>query len=651
MLSFCKSTQFRDRLVFSISSLIIAAIVTLATGSYQYAQRQFSMVLEEQLLRSTEMAKRQLNLWVGSIQGEVGLLASSTLSQEAITEDAQALKNISAALSKMAMNRSELETVGLLRADGLYIAGSDASLIGKLSLADRDYFTNSMQGRAFLSDAIVSKASGNPIVAVSEPVVVNGKVGGVLFATVNLTKFYEKYLAPIKVMNEGYAYILNRSCVTLAHPNAGSVFKTTPCDIGFGKEMLAKQNGVVHYTYDGVDKTAIFTSDEATTWMIAFTVNDADIKSAASPIRDLNLALGVVFLLIGVVAARFIAGAVLRQLGKDPAEIVTLIHEVADGNLAPNFDEKFNYGVYGKLSQLVSSLRKKESFAQAIAGGDLTRTLELASHRDDLGKALQQMADNLKNMLHSIKEITDQITSSSGEIGGASHSLSQGVSQQASALEEVSSSLNEFTAKTEKNAVSAANASQLAITSRQAAESGKQEIENTVSAMTAINTSSQEIARIIKVIDSIAFQTNLLALNAAVEAARAGAQGKGFAVVAEEVRNLAGRSAASARETADLIAQSGDKVERGLNVVNRTTTSFENIMTSTVKVSDIVSEIASASGEQAQSIRQLSQALQQIDQITQQNAAVAEQTAAAVQMLQSQALNFQEILKNFKLQA
>jgi hypothetical protein len=248
-----------------------------------------------------------------------------------------------------------------------------------------------------------------------------------------------------------------------------------------------------------------------------------------------------------------------------------------------------------------------------------------------------QIAAPLAVVLEHLTGASDQVRASSHQINSASQTLAEGASEQAASLEETSASLEELSSMTRRNAENAREATELANHARHAAESGTSEIQQMSQAMDAIKEASNNIAKIIKSIDEIAFQTNILALNAAVEAARAGEAGMGFAVVADEVRNLAQRSAQAARETADKIEDSITKSDRGIQISLQVTKSFDEIMDKVRKVDDLVANIASASKEQSDGIGQVSTAVSQVDKVTQSNAANAEQSAAAAQELNAQA--------------
>ncbi|MBL9136045.1 MAG: MCP four helix bundle domain-containing protein [Verrucomicrobiales bacterium] len=243
-----------------------------------------------------------------------------------------------------------------------------------------------------------------------------------------------------------------------------------------------------------------------------------------------------------------------------------------------------------------------------------------------------------------IRAITSQLTTGSdqtadaaSQVSKASQSLAEGASEQAASLEETSASLEEMASMTSRNAENAAKANDLANQTRAAADTGVNEMQAMTSAMAEIKSSSDNIAKIIKTIDEIAFQTNILALNAAVEAARAGEAGMGFAVVADEVRSLAQRSAVAAKETAAKIQDSIEKSERGAQISARVATSLSEIVTKARSVDDLVREIALASKEQSQGISQVNTAVTQMDKVTQSNAATAEESASAAEELTAQA--------------
>jgi uncharacterized membrane-anchored protein YhcB (DUF1043 family) len=251
--------------------------------------------------------------------------------------------------------------------------------------------------------------------------------------------------------------------------------------------------------------------------------------------------------------------------------------------------------------------------------------------------------------LLEVSAIADSVASASQQLAAASEELSSGAQEQASSLEETASSLEEITGTIQQNADNAQQANQLAGNSRSVAEKGGEVVGRAVQGMSEINVASKKIADIITAIDEIAFQTNLLALNAAVEAARAGEQGRGFAVVAGEVRNLAQRSAAAAKEIKGLIQDSVAKVEAGTELVNQSGHTLAEIVTSVKRVTDIVSEIAAASREQASGIEQVNKAVTQMDQVTQGNASQTEELSGTAEGLAGQATQLQQLVAQFNL--
>jgi hypothetical protein len=245
----------------------------------------------------------------------------------------------------------------------------------------------------------------------------------------------------------------------------------------------------------------------------------------------------------------------------------------------------------------------------------------------------------------ALRTAAAESASATDQVSSSSRSLADGASEQAASLEETSSALEEMSSMTKRNADHAASAKTLANQTRTAAETGASDMARMEQAMAAIKASSDNIAKIIKTIDEIAFQTNILALNAAVEAARAGEAGLGFAVVAEEVRSLAQRSAQAARETAERIEDSIRKSEHGAGISGKVAASLQEIVGKARKVDELIGEIAGASSEQSQGILEVNRAVTQMDKITQSNAASAEESASAATQLAGQAATLEQTVE------
>lgn len=338
----------------------------------------------------------------------------------------------------------------------------------------------------------------------------------------------------------------------------------------------------------------------------------AEAEAAYDSARSLLLMLGALALLFGAAAALLITRSLTRQLGGEPLKAVEVASRIAAGDLDVQID---------------------------LAAGDSS----------SLMAAMKAMRDKLADIVRNVRTGTDTIATASSQIAAGNLDLSSRTEQQASSLEETASSMEELTSTVRQNAENAGQANQLAISASEVAARGGSVVSEVVDTMEQINASAKKIVDIIGVIDGIAFQTNILALNAAVEAARAGEQGRGFAVVATEVRSLAQRSAAAAKEIKTLIGDSVDKVESGSKLVGEAGSTMDDVVSSVRRVTDIMAEITAASHEQSTGIEQVNQAITQMDQVTQQNAALVEQAAAAADSLQEQAATLSEIVSVFRL--
>ncbi|MBN2645443.1 MAG: hypothetical protein JXR59_08225 [Desulfuromonadaceae bacterium] len=378
----------------------------------------------------------------------------------------------------------------------------------------------------------------------------------------------------------------------------------------------------------------------------------ANAQSVERSMISFILIVGIISAILGVVIGLFLTGHITKGLNF----VVTALGNIAGkGDVEVTIDQNYlerrdEIGDLAKAAELVlNDYRSITQVAQKLSAGDWTVEITTKSDVDAMNHSLAAMVKQVNETLAVVTASGDQIAAGAGQVSDSAQALSQGATESAASLEEITSSMHEMGAQTEQNAENAGMANKLAEEAQVAAEKGNGQMAEMVGAMNDINEAGQNISRIIKVIDEIAFQTNLLALNAAVEAARAGQHGKGFAVVAEEVRNLAARSAKAASETAELIEGSVEKTRRGAAIADQTAAALREIVSINGKVNDLVAEIATASHEQAQGIGQINQGLAQIDQVTQANTASAEESAAAAEELNSQAEQLRQMMTRFHL--
>jgi methyl-accepting chemotaxis protein-1 (serine sensor receptor) len=349
------------------------------------------------------------------------------------------------------------------------------------------------------------------------------------------------------------------------------------------------------------------------------------------------------------------------NLGAINAEIKRLAAAAAVGDFSQRGDEaryQRDFGeMVGGLNRLMQTteqdLGEVSRVLQAIAGGDLSARMHgdfhgvFARMRDDMARTTGQ----LTTIVGDIKHAAQSIQTAAGEIAAGNSDLSRRTEQQAANLEETAASMEELTSTVRQNAEHARQANQLSISAASVASQGGAVVGQVVTTMSAIQSSSRQIAEIISVIDGIAFQTNILALNAAVEAARAGEQGRGFAVVASEVRTLAQRSAGAAKEIKTLIDQSVADVDSGAALVQQAGQTMGEIVGSVQRVTDIMADIAAASQEQSAGIEQVNQTVVQMDETTQQNAALVEEASAAARSMEEQAVALNAAVDVFVLDA
>ncbi len=481
-----------------------------------------------------------------------------------------------------------------------------------LDLTDRAYLGEALEGRVGISDVIQSKLTNIPVIAIASPVYKDNEIVGAVIASVKFSNISE-YVRSIKVFDTGYAYLYNSEGLTLSHIDPEMEFQVYLNKQGIPEleDMIVDFNNDVDnekfYTFNGVYKYVRYA--KVGNIGLAVTANYDDYMSANNAVAK-----SVIIILVSSLLLAIVIAYIFTQ------------------------------------SLIVKPLRNVKDSMVKAGTGDLT-VYSNVNQKDEIGDisaSFNKMIAKIKNLLMEINQASDQVASGSDQVSQSSLSLSQGATEQASSVEELSSSIEEIASMARDNTKEANTASTMTLSAQEYAETGNGQMTNMLAAMEEIKDSSNNISKIIKVIDDIAFQTNILALNAAVEAARAGQHGKGFAVVAEEVRNLASRSAAAAKETTDLINGSVDKVNEGMSIAQGSADALHSIVEEVSKVTNLITGIAKSSDEQLSGIEQINMGIEQISEVIQSTSAVAEETAAASEELSSQADLLKSQIASFK---
>lgn len=530
---------------------------------------------------------------------------------------------------------------------------------------ERDWYIGAVaaQGAAYISEMYVDAESGDFCITFSKIFTHNGNFAGVAAIDVFLDVLNDN-VNNLSVGEGSYAFMTDSDGNILAHrdrkylPVVDSNEETVLQNIAkiengsykrlIGDDVLKGET----ITLRGADGETYYFSARSipsTGWLL-YTAIPTSVVNA--PIRQQITAAVIIFVVVLVAASLLIYYTLMKIIVRPVKSVTKAARTLARGESGVRLDDNY----IGEIAMLADSFRGMEAFnieqtewLVRIADGDLTVKVHTRSEDDRIGQAIERLLAQMNRMFSEISGSTHRTADSAKQIADGSQLLAQGTSAQAAAIKELSETLSEITSKTKQNADIAKEASRLSNSILERAEKGSVQMDQMMTAVTEINTASQSISKVIKVIDDIAFQTNILALNAAVEAARAGQHGKGFAVVAEEVRNLASKSAAAAKDTEGLIENSIEKANLGLSIATETAASLKEIVDGIGNSFQSIGQIAKYSDEEAVSASQVNNGIDQISQVIQQNSATAEQSAAASIEMKEQSEILEQLISQYKL--
>ena len=572
--------------------------------------------------------------------------------------------------------------------DGMQTAKSSGELGNR---ADRWWFIKAMEEKKpYVSKSYFTISDGTTVTSIVFPVWDKyNEMKGILAADLNLHKLQEivdKYNTA-----STYSIVIDGEGSVIAHPNTEFVaqmynYKTATKSIvskdSNGKDitteepinitndfkimvdkMLSGESGVEEFK-DENGEDAIYSympielPGNSDSWGIITIQMRKDAFASTYDMVKSNLLFSFVIAIIIIIFSMLFTKRMVKPIN----QLTAVANKIADGDLNVSIDVQSNDEIGNVASSFKQTVARLKSYVDYI--DEITKTLNKISNGNlkfdlkyeyvgefaKIKEALLNISKSMSNTINHIREASDQVSSGSDQVSSGAQALSQGATEQAASVEELSASIAEISNQVNINAQNSKLAFELSSEAKQEIAVGQEHMKNMISSMHEITDKSNEIGKIIKTIDDIAFQTNILALNAAVEAARAGAAGKGFAVVADEVRNLAQKCAEAAKNTTILIEGTVVAVEKGTIIADNTANSLSVIVDKTTKVDNNIEKITEASISQAESINQIMQGIEQISAVVQTNSATAEESAAASQELYAQAQTLKVLINKFKLQ-
>ena len=638
---------------YQIFHLSIKDFESSSSAALKQADQYLTLFVDETLQNVTQLSNDpRIQNSLGELTSYANTTSTPTTNHTVMTT---AEKEIFFIFESAVKNHKNYDAVFMGTSDGGFTVAPDMPLFAGFDPTKRGWYADAMQSSSALMTSAYLSSDGTFVSTVTKAVKdTSGKTIGAIGVDVRLSTL-TTLTNSIKIGKTGYVMLVQNDGTIISDPKHTDFGfkKLTETGLPAYKLFNDKTSGVYDIELNNVTQKANIYTSPTLGWKLICIIDESEVTSGIYDILWKLSLFGIILLIILSGVSYMVASSISNPI----VVAVTHIAELAQGNVkrdvpAEMMERSNEIGdLATSMNNLVNTTRDKILLAESIANGDLSHEVKLASEDDILGVSLEKMTANLNDLINVINSTTQLIASNSTHVSDSSNALSQGATEQAASIEEITSSMAEINSMTKANAENAVTANQNSKEAMQIARVGADEMTQMVSAMTDITESSDNIKRIIKVVDEIAFQTNLLALNAAVEAARAGQHGKGFAVVAEEVRNLAGRSAKTAAETEDLIEQSAERVNNGTQIVNKTAESLDGIIATISTTANLVADISKASDEQSIGIDHISIGLNQIDTVTQQNTASAEETASAAEELASQARRLQEVVARFKLKS